>query len=435
MRRTGTAADRVSGGGLALFASGDFACNLFWQSVTLFLMFYYTDILALPPATAGAILMVGALWHGMADITVGAVAQHRGASYRRFLIVGAVPLGLAFVLVFWPWRGAFAASGALAAQIAFRTLYAAVNVPYAAWSTRISDDSRDRSVVAGLRMLFGTAAAATIALGLPWIANGWGYATAAAVLAAVAIPLLMLVGATSPEAAPSTTPPAPLPLLTCLVELAGNRAFVTLNVASAAAGIAAALLNQSVLYYFVHVLRDARGGPATLAMMGVAGALFVPLWMAASVRWGARVAWLGAAGGGMTCLTLFATTDAARMGTQIFCLGMQGAFVGLNLCFWAMLPDTVDYGEDRSGVRVEAVAFGVAALVQKLALAAAAATIGLAYAAIGYRPDAPVASAATGIRSLMLWAPSAGLALSIAAMSANPLRRGVHERIMARLRG
>jgi len=35
---------------LLLFAFGDFAFNLYWQSIMLFLLFYYTEALGLPVA-------------------------------------------------------------------------------------------------------------------------------------------------------------------------------------------------------------------------------------------------------------------------------------------------------------------------------------------------------------------------------------------------
>jgi hypothetical protein len=40
---------------LLLFAFGDFAFNLYWQSIMLFLLFYYTEALGLPVTTAAAI--------------------------------------------------------------------------------------------------------------------------------------------------------------------------------------------------------------------------------------------------------------------------------------------------------------------------------------------------------------------------------------------
>ncbi len=52
---------------LLLFAFGDFAFNLFWQSVMLFLLFYYTDALDIPIAVAATTYMVASVWDGIAN--------------------------------------------------------------------------------------------------------------------------------------------------------------------------------------------------------------------------------------------------------------------------------------------------------------------------------------------------------------------------------
>ncbi|WP_375419608.1 MFS transporter [uncultured Sphingomonas sp.] len=415
---------------LVLFAAGDFACNLYWQSISLFLFFFYTDVLLLPPALAGAIAMVGAIWDALADLAVGIVAQ-RAKSYRRFVAGGSVPLGLAFVALFVvPGFGVTAtALLALVAQIVFRTLYALVNVPYAAWSARISADSRDRSHIAGLRMLFGAAAASFVALTMPRA----GHVIAAAGYAAVAVPLLWFVATRSREVTPPP-PPAPVPIRAYLAVLGRNRAFVTLNLAMAVAGIAAAIVNQSVLYYFDHVVAAPAAGRAVLATMGVAGAACIPVWMLISRRTGPRATWFVASVIGVASLSSYVRAGDAISETQALLVALQIVFSGMNLAFWAMLPDTVEYGEVQSGVRVEALAFGVSAFVQKIALAGAAAAMGVVYTRIGYQPGTVQTDvAAAGIRAMMLGAPAIGLTIAALVMLANPLRRGVHARLVAAL--
>ena len=414
---------------MTILASGDFACNLYWQSVSLFLLFFYTDILRLSPAVAGSLYMIGALWDGLADLTVGIVLQHRAVAYRRVVTWGAAPLGLAFA-------GLYASGSAVlaivASQIAFRTLYALVNVPYIAWSARISDDSRDRAWLAGLRMLFGTLAATIVALGTPRICqlttdgttDAAGFLHAAIAFAVLATPLLIAVARTTPEAAPTARTENASSAIACARALVANRAFVTLNLAAMAATAAAAVLGQSVLYLFSHVVGDASAGPRTLAAMGIAGAVATPAWMAAAVRIGSRRSWLCAAAAGIAFVAGFAASSASNaFAATLFLIAMQVVLTGFNLCFWAMLPDTVDYGERIGGPRVEAMAFGVAALLQKIALAAAAGAMGQFYAGIGYDGSAAVAkTTAAGIRALMLWAPFMGLAVSAIVMFANPLR-------------
>ena len=77
-----------------VFGAGDFACNLYWQSVSLYLLFFYTDVLGMSAALGGTLYMIGALWDGIADLLVGIAAQRPGVRYRRFIAWGAVPLGL-----------------------------------------------------------------------------------------------------------------------------------------------------------------------------------------------------------------------------------------------------------------------------------------------------------------------------------------------------
>jgi len=409
---------------LVLFSAGDFAFNLYWQAISLYLLFFYMDSLALPPATAGLIFMIGAIWDGAADFLAGAAAERMRLSYRRMVGWGALPLGLAFAAMFAVPAGA--ALWALATQILFRTLYAFTNIPYAAWTTRVAQTSRDRSLVAGLRMGFGSAAAALVALALPGLAEKTGsYGAASALLAVLGVPLLAIMAWRVPEPslpAPRTQAPA---IFAGLVTLARNRAFVALNVAAALGGAATALTTQSVLYYFRYVLLDTPGGPRALAGMAVGSLVAVPVWTALARAQGARVAWIGAGALALAVPAVFALIrDPGSAGTVAFLLAMQAAFVGFALAAWTLLPDAVDWDEARTGKRVEALAFGTFALVQKIALAGAGFAIGAIYQASGFVAGAVQgANSLRAIRWLMLACPAVLIAAMLVAVIAIPLRR------------
>lgn len=428
------------------FASGDFACNLYWQSSSLFLFFYYTDILHLAPQVAGVIYMIGSIWDGIADLLAGIWAERGRRAYARVVGYGAIPLGLAFPLLYVapPLSGAAFAAALVLAQFAFRSLYALVNIPYAAWSARISTDSRDRAAIAGLRMLFGTIAAVVVSLATERVSlavsgtrtSVAGFFSAAALFALVATPLLIHVARRSPagvDRRPAAAPP--IPLRRGLAALAGNRAFVTLCMAMMCVAIASTMLSRSVLYYFTYVVGDQVAGTDALALMGVAGSLFVPLWMVARHRLGSRGLWLGAVTLAIAASAVFALGDSgAAWRAELYLVTMQGALAAFSFVFWAMLPDTVEYGEYEGGVRVEALGFGVAALLQKVTIGAATALTGFSYAAIGYVPQVTQPpGVVTGIRWIMVAAPIVGCLLSALAMTANPLRRDTHRQIVDRL--
>ncbi|MEQ1510164.1 MAG: MFS transporter, partial [Sphingopyxis sp.] len=155
-----TAAPRASKHRLIMFVGGDFACNLYWQSVMLYLLFYYTEALGLSIETASACYAVASVWDGVASLGIGLLVDRYASarSYRLALAGGSIPLGLSFMLTYAPppVTGLWIVVWVMAGHLLFRTFYALVNIPYLAMSARISMDRRDRALVVGGRMLAGT---------------------------------------------------------------------------------------------------------------------------------------------------------------------------------------------------------------------------------------------------------------------------------------
>jgi sugar (glycoside-pentoside-hexuronide) transporter len=432
---TSIAKARVPKGRLLLFAFGDFAFNLYWQSIMLFLLFYYTDALDLPIGVAATTYLVASVWDGIANFAAGVAVDRRHDRFRygALMIAGAVPLGLAFVLTYMPpiAKGGLAIAWVFCAHILFRTAYAGVNVPYLAMSARISEVPADRALIAGLRMLFGTAAAVTVALcTVPigrWLTGSnatQSYFGAAILFAIVGAAILILVGITYREGA---QPHRPLPgsLKVALFSLAGNRAFVALNAAMMAMIVAVTVLSKSVLYYFKYLLDNPEAGQLALASMGLASGIAIPLWMLLGRHIGLRALWLIAAGTGMCGLLVFAAVPfGGTRATQLFLVGMQVMSVGLNFVFWAMLPNTIEYGERATGLHVEGTVFGVAALLQRVAIGIATAILGWSFASAGYVANVhQSADTLERMRTTVALAPLLFLALSCIAMVMNPLGR------------
>jgi GPH family glycoside/pentoside/hexuronide:cation symporter len=428
-------AKKISRARLALFAFGDFAFNLYWQSIMLFLLFYYTDALELPIAVAATTYMVASVWDGIANFIAGVLVdqpRHR-FRYGALMVAGAVPLSLTFVLTYMPPKasGAWAVAWVLGAHLLFRTAYAGVNVPYLAMSARISPDAGDRAFVAGLRMLFGTAAAVTVALCtvpvgrfLTGSSAAQAYFGAALLFAVIGAFTLILVGATYREGCEAERP-RPGNLAAALVSLARNRAFVTLNAAMMAMIVSVTVLGKSVLYYFKYLLNDPDAGQLALASMGLIGGIAIPLWMLLGRHVGLRLLWLIAAGFGMVGLLVFTAVPFGGTRTmQLFLIGMQVMSVGLNFVFWAMLPNTIEYGERATGLHVEGTVFGVAALLQRIAIGVATAILGWGFASAGYVPNVQQSAATlASMRMTVALTPLAFLALSCVAMMLNPLGR------------
>jgi GPH family glycoside/pentoside/hexuronide:cation symporter len=420
---------------LSLFAFGDFAFNLYWQSIMLFLLFYYTDALNLPIGIAATTYMAASIWDGIANFAAGVLVdrEHDRFRYGALIVAGAVPLGLTFVLTYMPplMSGGWAIASIFGAHLLFRTVYAGVNVPYLAMTARISANSSDRAFVAGMRMLFGTSAAVTVALcTVPlgrWLTGSsaaQAYFGAAVFFAILAAAILIVVGVTYRESAHPRRPP-PESLKVTLLSLARNHAFVALNSAMMAVIIAMTVLSKSVLYYFKYLLQLPHAGEIALAWMGLIGGIAIPLWMLLGRFAGLRALWLIAAGLGVGGLLMFIVVQLDSVtAMQIFLVGMQVIAIGLYFVFWAMLPNTIEYGERTTGLHVEGAVFGVAALLQRIAIGIATAILGWSFASAGYVANVKQsARTLTAMRMTVALVPLVFLTLSCVAMMANPLGR------------
>jgi len=53
---------------------GDFAICLYWSGVSIYLLYFYTDVVGITPFAAGIIYGLGILWDAMTDPFMGFMA-------------------------------------------------------------------------------------------------------------------------------------------------------------------------------------------------------------------------------------------------------------------------------------------------------------------------------------------------------------------------
>jgi GPH family glycoside/pentoside/hexuronide:cation symporter len=104
------------------------------------------------------------------------------------------------------------------------------------------------------------------------------------------------------------------------------------------------------------------------------------------------------------------------------------------MTFWSMLPDTVEYGQHRTGVRAESFLFGLGQLFLKVALGVGAGAFGVALSHVGFVANVPQSpETLEGMRQIMVGFPMIALACGAIVMFFYPMRRGGHEAIVREL--
>lgn len=421
---------------------GDFGCNLYWQTTQLFLLFFYTDVVGLPATTAGLIYMAALIWDAAMDPVVGLIADRtrsRWGRYRPYLVIGGPLLAPAFVVLFvGPGANvAGAVAFALISQLLFRTLYAMVAIPYASLFARVTSDSAQRGDLAGFRMVFGALAAIIVAaLTLPFASalggdpeSRQGWIIIGAIYGAVATGCLMLTAWGSRGLDAPNAPAEPRrPLAEMWRSLASNSALHLLLGAVVISSFSTTMFSKNLLYYFKYVVGNAEMGSLALGTIALTVVLTTPLWAIALRVIGKRNTWLVGAIPGVVGLTLWHFADGQPLGVLFTALAIQGVGVAAGVvCFWSMLPDTVEYGEWRSGVRTESLVFGLTVLGQKVALGLGAGALGIALTQVGYVPNvAQTAATLADIKALMFWVPLAGTLAAAALISFYPINRRTH---------
>jgi GPH family glycoside/pentoside/hexuronide:cation symporter len=303
-------------------------------------------------------------------------------------------------------------------------------------------NSQERSSLAGFRMVAATLAGMTVSfLTKPMVdqfgggdmATGFFYAAAVFALIATGIfPLVFLVTREPPEAPGETHS---LRIMDYWRAVARNRAFWIVMAAISLGAMSSTALSKSLLYYMKYIAGDEEAARYALSIKAALGVGIIPAWVFATRFLGKQHAWLTAAAWGLACAAaLFLLDIRSAIGVTAFYIAIHIASLGVSTTYWSMVPDTVEYGEWTSGARAESFIFGLAMFFQKVALGLAAAFFGWALDGIGYVPNvAQAPETLHGLRMVVVAFPLVGLGGSAIAMLFYPLRKGVHERIVAEL--
>ncbi|MGA9451014.1 MAG: MFS transporter, partial [Verrucomicrobiia bacterium] len=66
------------------YGFGDLASCLFWQTITLYLLFFYTDVFGLAAAAAGIMIGVSRLLDAFFDVVIGMTADRTKSRWGKF---------------------------------------------------------------------------------------------------------------------------------------------------------------------------------------------------------------------------------------------------------------------------------------------------------------------------------------------------------------
>ena len=77
-------APKLHWGEKAGYALGDTASNFYWKVFEVYVVFFYTDVFRLPPATLATMLLVTRVFDAVADPVMGIIADRTTTRWGKF---------------------------------------------------------------------------------------------------------------------------------------------------------------------------------------------------------------------------------------------------------------------------------------------------------------------------------------------------------------
>ena len=375
------------------YGFGNLAGNLLLTTANTFISFFYTDIAGIAVATVGFILLAGRILDGVADLTMGVIVDKTKTKYgkaRPWLLWLAIPYSVSLVLMFTAPN--LSNNGKIAyafiTYIVAMLMFTGTATPYNVLSALISQDQNDRSQLSSSRSIFGFVGALLLSvITMPLVKSFGdgkkGWIIVAIIYGIASAVLYFMCFKNTKERVAARAEEASFSIKYGLKTLFKNKYWAILVVSIIIIFIASGLGGVNV-YYAQYVLGDSN-------LVGVIGtASFLPIivgsFLAAPVlkKFGKRNTALGG-----IILTIVGALIMAIAPTSITMIIVGLVIKGLGsagflVAAFAMLGDTVEYGQWKNGIRIEGLTFAAEGFAEKVGTGLGGAVLGAILAFGGY---------------------------------------------------
>ena len=428
----------------AAYGIGDYAICLYWSGVSLYLLYFYTDVVGISPYSAGLIYGLGIMWDAFTDPFMGFLAERtrsRMGSYRPYIYYGSIPLALSFILLLWvpPFEGTVLIIFLLFVNLIHRTCFTIVSVPYSSLTARITDDSDERTILTSSRMLSAALGTFTIsALGFPivlYFGGGeekLGFIYLGIISGLIAILILHITVSFVKERSFKSSVDDLPNFAEVAHSVSRNYPFWIIFLAIIILISTYLMFNNNLIYFSKYALglHDYQG--VILGFLNGATLLAVPIWAYAALKLGKKNTWLISMAVLFLGFTTFNYYPIDDLDTLIYILIFIGFGNGATgVLFWSMLPDTIEYGEWKSGIRTESSLYGFMTFAQKGAIAIAVFILGIALTNIGFEPNQEQSiETIEALKNLMSIIPLIGVFISFILLYFYPIDKASHRKLI-----
>ena len=383
-------------------------------------MFYYTDYIGVSAAVVGSIMLFSRIFDGISDLIMGVIIDRTKSPFgkaRIWILRLVIPYAIGTVLLFsvpagWSEMAKYVYIF-FSYNIAFTVLFTGINLPYATLTALMTQDQYERSVLSIFRMILATCGTLFIkTCTLPVVkffgddARAWTYTFV--VFGALEIITFMITFLFTRERVnTSEDKRMSIPISLGFKALVKNKYWFMATLNLVLIFIAQGVNGSSEVYYAKEVLGNGNlVGTFSVALQVTQ--IVCMFFIAGFVKkFGKRnVLMTGAA-------IMIVGYGIMGIGVERLPVLIAGCMLrgvgnaGISACMFAMVTDTIEYGEWKTGIRTEGLINSAASFGQKIGNGLSNVVMGAILAAGGYVGTAATqtASAISAIKVSYIYVP------------------------------
>jgi len=399
------------------YGLGDFACNLVWNSLSMFILYFYTDVMGMRAAIISTLMLVVRIIAGFMDIASGIVVDKTKTKYgkaRPWILWMAIPFGISTILLFSiPNIGE---SGKLVyvvmTYVLLNVIYTAINIPYGVLNSLMTQDQNERSEINIYRMFCSTAGSLCVsALVLPLVSLFGGgqeaWIITFAIFGIVATFMFFVTFKTTKErvTAVNEEKSQNISFKDGMKALIENEYWIIIVLLLVVLFMNLGIMGGSMIYYAQYILNDKKlvGGlsiaqniPTLIVMLSIAMPLIKKYGKRNTAILGSIIFILG------SLFALIDLTSVKLIYISIIVKGIGNALISATV--FALLADTIEYGEWKTNVRTEGLVYSAGNFGLKIGIGLGTAIVGWLLAFSNYNGSSTT-QADTAINILFIWLP------------------------------
>ena len=417
------------------YLMGDIGNDFTFVLSSTFLLKFYTDVMGVPAAIVGAIIMIARFVDAFTDVTMGRICDKsptgKDGKFKPWIRRMCVPVAITSFLLYQSSLAdmslAFKVGYLFVVYILWGSfLYTSINIPYGSMASAISPDPGDRQSLSTYRSIGATFASVLVGAIIPLIAyeevngvmllDGEVFTKIAGVFSICAIISYLICFALVTERVriPSNIEKKENNnVITMLRNAVTNKALISIIAASILMLLAQMTLQSMANYVFPIYYGNTTAQSVSMVVMLAGSLAIAAIAKPISTRFGkAEVAVVSSFLASAVCVLLFWVRPQnvwVYVALQGLCWLSLGVF---SMISWALVTDVIDYSEIKNGIREDGSVYALYSFARKLGQAGAAGLVGSMLTAIGYTEGAVTdAGVREGIFNISTLIPAAGFAL------------------------